>query len=54
MSANIAKIEDSDADLKRAKDLLELHSEVKMAHRDGSDKDLNQAREAVASVMRFL
>lgn len=41
-----------DPDLKRAKDLLHLHSDVKVARPDGVDKDLNQAREAVAKVLR--
>ncbi|KAK4629452.1 hypothetical protein CLAFUW4_08038 [Fulvia fulva] len=43
-----------DSDLKRAKDLLELHGTVKLAHQDGTDKDLNQARDAVARVLRTL
>lgn len=48
----LAHHEDSDVDLKRAKDLLELHAEVKVAHQDGTDKELNNAREAVAKVLR--
>ncbi|EME79155.1 uncharacterized protein MYCFIDRAFT_34761 [Pseudocercospora fijiensis CIRAD86] len=45
---------DDDQDLKRAKDLLSLHSEVKVAHVDGTDKELNQAREDVAKVLSTL
>lgn len=41
-----------DPDLKRAKDLLSLHATVKLAHQDGTDEELNDAREAVARVMR--
>lgn len=44
----------TDVDLKRAHDLLELHYSVKIAHQDGTDKELNDAREAVAEVMRSL
>ncbi|KAK5692236.1 hypothetical protein LTR17_025447 [Elasticomyces elasticus] len=46
--------EDNDPDLKRARDLVQLHAEVKVAHQDGTDKDLNEAREAVAKVLREL
>jgi hypothetical protein len=49
-----ASAEESDPDLKRAKDLLELHATVKLAHQDGTDKDLNDAREAVKKVLREL
>ena len=45
---------ESDPDLKRAKDLLELHSTVKVAHQDGSDEELNNARDAVRRVLRQL
>ncbi|KAF7195254.1 hypothetical protein HII31_03460 [Pseudocercospora fuligena] len=45
---------DNDQDLKRAKDLLSLHSEVKVAHVDGTDKELKQARADVAKVLRTL
>lgn len=41
-----------DPDLKRAKDLFELHST--MAHQDGTDKDLDEARRAVARVYERL
>lgn len=44
--------DDNDTDLKRAKDLLALHATVKMAHQDGTDHDLNGARDDVARVMR--
>ncbi|KAK5124213.1 hypothetical protein LTR85_001916 [Meristemomyces frigidus] len=50
----LARHEDSDADLKRAKDLLELHATVKVAHQDGTDKELNDARMAVTSVLSEL
>jgi hypothetical protein len=53
-AAESASHEDNDTDLKRAKDLVELHAEVKIAHQDGTDKELNNAREAVANVMRQL
>jgi len=46
--------DEQDPDLKRAKDLLELHADVKLAHADGTDKELNEAREAVASVLASL
>ena len=47
---------ENDADLKRAKDLLELHTNVKLAHQDGTDRDreLSDARDAVNKVLRTL
>ena len=45
---------EDDEDLKRAKDLLQLHATVKLAHQDGTDKDLNEARDAVEKVLRML
>jgi hypothetical protein len=55
-SADHKKVEnsDDDADLKRAKDLLDLHATVKLAHQDGTDVDLNEARDAVERVLRTL
>lgn len=53
-AAAVARDEDSDQDLRRAKDLLDLHGSVKLAHQDGTDKELNEAREAVANVLRDL
>ncbi|KAI5366110.1 hypothetical protein Slin14017_G037500 [Septoria linicola] len=48
----LPKGDDDDPDLQRAKDLLELHKTVKLAHRDAEpDKALKQARSDVASVM---
>ncbi|KAK3719023.1 hypothetical protein LTR37_004586 [Vermiconidia calcicola] len=44
--------QETDTDLKRAQDLLELHTTVKLAHQDGTDRDLNEAREAVEKVLR--
>jgi len=44
----------NDPDLKRAQDLLELHSDVKLAHADGTDRELLSAREAVQRVLRDL
>lgn len=41
----------NDPDLKRAQDLLELHSDVKLAHADGTDRELIEAREAVRRVL---
>ncbi len=46
-----AATDETDPDLKRAKDLIELHTTVKMAHQDGTDKALNEAREAVQKVI---
>jgi hypothetical protein len=43
-----------DPDLKRAKDLLELHADVKLAHADGTDPELIEARRAVEKVLREL
>lgn len=45
---------DNDVDLKRAKDLMELHSTVKTAHQDGTDRGLEEARREVAAVMNRL
>jgi hypothetical protein len=44
----------NDPDLKRAQDLLELHTDVKLAHADGTDRELIEAREAVQKVLRDL
>ena len=49
-----AKDEDSDSDLIRAKDLVALDSTFNAAHQDGTDKELNDAREAVQRVLRTL
>ena len=46
--------EENDRDLQRAKDLLQLHSTVQLVQPDGTDKDLNEAREAVSTVLRSL
>ncbi|SMR52868.1 unnamed protein product [Zymoseptoria tritici ST99CH_3D1] len=46
--------ESSNVDLTRAKDLLSLHSSVKMAHQDGTDHELNEARRAVEKVLSTL
>lgn len=53
-SLSAVKTNDDDADLKRAKDLLELHAAVKVAHQDGTDRELEQAREDVERVVRGL
>jgi len=50
----IARYEDDDPDLQRAKSLIHLHASVKVAHQDGTDRELNEAREAVAKVLREL
>lgn len=43
---------DADPDLKRAKDLVELHYSVKEAHREGRlDSGLGEARRAVERVV---
>lgn len=49
-----ASKDDGDVDLKRAKDLLDLHGSVKLGHQDGTDHELNTARDAVAKVLRDL
>lgn len=46
--------DEQDPELKRAKDLLELHADVKLAHADGTDRELNEARQAVADVLAGL
>lgn len=46
--------DEDDPDLQRARDLLSLHADVKLAHADGTDKELIQAREAVDRVLRGL
>lgn len=43
-----------DPELKRAKDLLELHATFNVAHPNGSNLELNEARDAVERVMRTL
>ncbi|KAK0259999.1 hypothetical protein LTR91_015009 [Friedmanniomyces endolithicus] len=50
----MARYEDDDPDLQRARNLVQLHASVKVAHQDGTDRELNEAREAVAKVMREL
>ena len=52
--APAAAKDEQDPDLKRAKDLLELHADVKLAHADGIDRELNDARQAVAKVLAAL
>lgn len=51
-SLSAVKTNDDDADLKRAKDLLELHAAVKVAHQDGTDPELERARRDVERVVR--
>ncbi|KAF2863441.1 hypothetical protein K470DRAFT_255144 [Piedraia hortae CBS 480.64] len=46
--------DDGDEDLKRAKDLCELHTTVKLAHQDGPNKELHEARETVNDVISEL
>ncbi|KXL41362.1 hypothetical protein M433DRAFT_159 [Acidomyces richmondensis BFW] len=48
------KHEDSDPDLKRAKDLVELHGAVKFAQDQGTERELRDARAAVISVLKDL
>ena len=43
---------DSDVDLVRAQDLLDLHANVKLAHRGGVDDALNHARQQVNLALR--
>lgn len=53
-SLSAATTRDDDADLKRAKDLLQLHATVKVAHQDGTDHELIRARKDVERVMQGL
>ncbi|KAK5109773.1 hypothetical protein LTR62_006505 [Meristemomyces frigidus] len=53
-TAPVTGIQEDDADLRRAKDLVQLHAEVKVAHADGADRELNEARNVVAKVLRDL
>lgn len=46
--------DDSDPDLKRARDLLALHATFKQVHQNGTNVELTEAREAVDGVMRTL
>ena len=46
--------DDSDPEMKRAKDLLELQAAVKVAQQDGTNAELNEAREAVRKVLETL
>jgi hypothetical protein len=43
---------DSDVDLARAQDLLDLHANVKLAHRAGVDDALKLARQQVDLALR--
>jgi hypothetical protein len=52
--ASSSSTDTDDPDLKRAKDLLELHADVKLAHADGTDPELIEARRAVEKVLRDL
>jgi hypothetical protein len=46
---------EGDADLQRAKDLIDLHYKVKVAHADGTvDEGLESARRDVGEVLRGL
>ncbi|KAI4288543.1 MAG: hypothetical protein L6R35_002194 [Caloplaca aegaea] len=45
---------ESDPDMQRALDLLELHHDVKMKHVKGEDRDLMQARKEVDTVLARL
>ena len=53
-TSSSSSTDSSDPDLKRAKDLLELHADVKLAHADGTDPELIEARRAVGKVLREL
>ena len=43
---------EDDLDMRRATDLVELHYGVKMKHKRGDDKDLQQARRDVDDVLK--
>ncbi|KAG9626253.1 hypothetical protein KCU64_g18858, partial [Aureobasidium melanogenum] len=43
---------DSDVDLARAQDLLDLHANVKLAHREGLEHALLQARQQVDMALK--
>ncbi|KAI4730773.1 hypothetical protein E4T49_01235 [Aureobasidium sp. EXF-10728] len=45
---------DSDVDLARARDLLDLHANVKLAHRDRLDHALLEARHQVDMVLKSI
>ncbi|KAK1823267.1 hypothetical protein LTR12_002340 [Friedmanniomyces endolithicus] len=51
---SMTRHEDDDPDLQRARSLVHLHASVKVAHQDGTDRELNEAREAVSKVLREL
>ncbi|KAJ5306468.1 hypothetical protein PENANT_c031G10287 [Penicillium antarcticum] len=54
-SAETANVSTDKDDLRRAKELVELHYEVKARHANGTvDEELNQAREDVQRVLREL
>lgn len=46
--------ESVDEDMQRAKDLVDLHYNVKMKHVEGHDQDLKQARRNVDAVLQKL
>ena len=46
--------EQTDEDMQRAKDLIDLHYNVKMKHVEGHDGDLRQARKDVDRVLQRL
>jgi hypothetical protein len=54
LKSDPSKDEESDPDLARAKDLIALHADVKLTHQEGTDKALNDAREAVQRVLSTL
>ncbi|KAF2723242.1 hypothetical protein K431DRAFT_283048 [Polychaeton citri CBS 116435] len=43
-----------DTDLRRARELLDLHAQVKVAHQNGMDQELQIARESVQSALQSL
>lgn len=45
---------EQDVDLRRARDLIALHSSVKLAHGNGIDRELLQARQEVERVLQDL
>ncbi|KAI5273251.1 hypothetical protein E4T47_03404 [Aureobasidium subglaciale] len=47
LKAKTQNTTDTDADLTRARDLLDLHASVKLAHRAGLDQSLLEARQQV-------
>ncbi|KAF2836347.1 hypothetical protein M501DRAFT_1019143 [Patellaria atrata CBS 101060] len=53
-TSTIQSKDDDDQDLRRARELVELHQTVKIAQREGLDRELREAREEVRRVVAEL